>query len=293
MKCNHQQLIKAIQAELRPEDLRGSYRDRAESGCPVEGHCALAAETLQALLWECGERQWKARVAKNKTGETHWWLESPTGEILDPTVEQFYYYGEEPPYAHGRPAGFQGTRWVEVDGQKQRRPSAAAMKVLQRMRLPLAKKIVQRFQGKLINTASAPSVEQIVTSLRQLYPHQRACEINQGDCRDFAEDLLDNLEATGYDAQEGHTDIIEEDLWGEGWEYRTDRDAELPVHMWVEVNGRAYDAESPQGVDRWWKLPLFQRFFQQYPEAKQVYVMERPVERFQGRTPVVFYLKQG
>ena len=36
-------------------------------------------------------------------------------------------------------------------------------------------------------------------------------------------------------------------------------DHELPGHFWIEVEGRCYDAEAPEGVEDWKDLPIFQR----------------------------------
>lgn len=126
MTCDPSYLTVAVQDALRREDLRGEWVDKYDPSCPVTGHCALATETLQALLYECGQTQWKARVAQDPEGGTHWWL-TDGQNILDPTLEQYTHYDEEPPYDAGRPAGFQGTRWVDVGGTKVRKPSSAAL----------------------------------------------------------------------------------------------------------------------------------------------------------------------
>jgi hypothetical protein len=156
MTCDPQRLIEAIQNVLTPGDLRGKYKDRADSGCPVEGHCSLATEVLQALLWECGERQWKARYAVDKEeGLSHWWLVDPsTGEILDPTVEQFYYHDQEPPYHLGRGGGFQRTRWPVINGERVRMPSPTALGIISRIDLEPAIAITERFATTLPKVAS-------------------------------------------------------------------------------------------------------------------------------------------
>jgi len=146
MTCDPQQLIEAIQDVLLPEDLGKGYKH--DPACPVAGHCSVAAEVLQALLWECGERQWKARYAPDPAGGTHWWLTDGT-TILDPTAEQYTYYGKEPPYADVRSGGgFQGTRWPVIDGKKVRKPSPRVLPVISRLDLPAARAITERFQGR-------------------------------------------------------------------------------------------------------------------------------------------------
>lgn len=148
MDCSPQQLIRDVQAVLRPDDLGPGYEDRAATDCAVEGFCAPAAEVLQALLWECGQRQWKARyaVVDEQEGLTHWWLVDPSdGTILDPTADQFHHYGEEPPYDRGRGGGFQRTRWPTIDGQKVRRPGERALRIISRIDREPARRITERF----------------------------------------------------------------------------------------------------------------------------------------------------
>jgi hypothetical protein len=95
---NYQSLISKIQSVLTPDLLKGMWNKHFDN--PLEGHCYVAAE---ALYWILGgpDSDWKPYVLSHKTfpeslaeGETHWFLKNnKTGEILDPTKEQF---GDEP-----------------------------------------------------------------------------------------------------------------------------------------------------------------------------------------------------
>lgn len=110
-----EQAIKAVQASLSPDLLRGRWKKQSH---PLEGHCYVAAEALWHLL---GKDLWKPTCASyvDEDGKaTHWWLvNKSSGQIADPTKEQ--YYPEEPPYHLGRGTGFLTTN-----------PSKRAQKVL-------------------------------------------------------------------------------------------------------------------------------------------------------------------
>lgn len=105
---NNQNLIKKIQSVLTPDLLKGMWAKEATN--PMTGHCYAATE---ALYWLLGgpDSEFKPFVLSHKTfpegldeGETHWFLRNEkTGEILDPTKEQF----EDVPilYDRGTPNG--------------------------------------------------------------------------------------------------------------------------------------------------------------------------------------------
>jgi hypothetical protein len=78
-------------------------------------------------------------------------------------------------------------------------------------------------------------------------------EINNGSCEEFADDVIDALESDGIT----------------GAEMSGTPTFELPGHYWVDYNGKSYDAECPDGVDNWRKLPIFQKFFAFQREKKQ------------------------
>ena len=61
-------------------------------------------------------------------------------------------------------------------------------------------------------------------------------QINSGNCDSFAEKL--------------------HELIG-GQIFETTFDHNLPTHLWVELNGYHYDAETPEGVSEWKELPIF------------------------------------
>jgi len=96
--------IAAVQQNLTPDLLRGRWRKQTKSAHPLEGHCYVAAEALFHLLGF----QWKPMCAvyEDEGGKaTHWWLVNRfTGEIADPTREQ--YLPDSPPYHLGKGCGF-------------------------------------------------------------------------------------------------------------------------------------------------------------------------------------------
>jgi hypothetical protein len=102
---SHDDLVRAIQVVLTPDLLKPSFRELAKGKHSTCGHCYAASEALYHLLGGKA-KGFKPVRAKDEDGITHWWVESPTGEILDPTAEQYTSVGKVPPYAQGRPAGF-------------------------------------------------------------------------------------------------------------------------------------------------------------------------------------------
>lgn len=97
-------LVKRIQSVLSPDLLNKEWLKKQTH--PLSGHCYVASEALWYLLEDNSE--WKPMMAScYDEGEkiTHWWLENKiTGEILDPTKEQ--YENESPPYLVGKGCGF-------------------------------------------------------------------------------------------------------------------------------------------------------------------------------------------
>ena len=68
----------------------------------MTGHCAVATEALYHLLG--GKRAGYVPVSIRHHGEVHWWLRTPTGEVIDLTASQF---DDRVPYERGRGRGFQ------------------------------------------------------------------------------------------------------------------------------------------------------------------------------------------
>lgn len=92
-----------LRAALTPELLREPYRTwvEQEGAHPVTGHCYVATEALFHLLG--GKAAGWAPMHQQHEGGPHWWLRGPSGEVVDPTVEQC----DTPvPYELGRAKGF-------------------------------------------------------------------------------------------------------------------------------------------------------------------------------------------
>ena len=100
-------LVGEIQGVLTPDLLRGQWKSKASGG--VSGHCYIAAEALYHMLGGkakgytpvvLSHRTWPSGL---DDGETHWFIVSDDGEILDPTKDQF---DTEIPYEVGKRTGF-------------------------------------------------------------------------------------------------------------------------------------------------------------------------------------------
>lgn len=84
-----------VRAELRPEMVPERYRGASES--PYSGHCHHATLAMYALLGGKG-KGYKVKKAVDELQVAHYWLESPTGTIIDPTSEQYTDLGRTLPY---------------------------------------------------------------------------------------------------------------------------------------------------------------------------------------------------
>lgn len=91
--------IQAVRSVLTPDLLKPSLRN---SDHPYYGHCYVAAEAVYHLTG-CTLEVWRA---KDNEGIVHWWLKDALGNRYDPTSDQYYDRGKEPPYDSGRRAAF-------------------------------------------------------------------------------------------------------------------------------------------------------------------------------------------
>ena len=106
MTPEEEELIATIQAVLSPDLIPRDYSGRPDN--PMFGHCYHAAEALYRSLG--GKMSgYKAQRGIDDDGVSHWWVKSPTGEILDPTAAQYTEFGKTPPYHNGKGASFRGT----------------------------------------------------------------------------------------------------------------------------------------------------------------------------------------
>lgn len=98
-------LIKKIQEVLSPDLLKPEFRANYDQNNPFYGHCYAASEALYHLLGGSKSGYTPYR-GKDELGVTHWWLQSKSGQILDPTVEQYLTVNRTPPYHNGKGGGF-------------------------------------------------------------------------------------------------------------------------------------------------------------------------------------------
>ena len=98
------ELILKIQKCLTPDLLKKEYRAENSTN-PMFGHCYVASE---ALFHSLGDRnKYSAACGRDEQGVVHWWIvDNTTGEIHDPTSDQYISKGLSPPYAVGRRTGF-------------------------------------------------------------------------------------------------------------------------------------------------------------------------------------------
>lgn len=103
MTQDEQRFFDAVRSRLTRGMLGANFLDRPEN--PFYGHCFHASVALYQLLGgkERGYIVWKAI---DSSGVSHYWITSPSGEIIDPTAEQYTNFGIPLPYNNGRRTGF-------------------------------------------------------------------------------------------------------------------------------------------------------------------------------------------
>ncbi len=85
-----------VRSELTNNLLKKEYKDRKVNH-KYYGHCFHATHALYHLL-EGKKNGYKIRKAIDELGVIHYWLESPKGEIIDPTKEQYTELCRKFPY---------------------------------------------------------------------------------------------------------------------------------------------------------------------------------------------------
>lgn len=91
-------LVQKVQENLSDDLLKKSFKSHS---CNTGGHCYVASEALYHLLG--GKDAGYTPMNINHEGVSHWFLRHSSGQILDPTAEQFK---TKVPYDKARGRGF-------------------------------------------------------------------------------------------------------------------------------------------------------------------------------------------
>ena len=75
-----EQMIPHLTDDLRREQYRGHE-------CPTAGHCYVASEVLYHMLGGAASGYKPMNIFHE--GSSHWFLKHSSGEIIDPTADQF------------------------------------------------------------------------------------------------------------------------------------------------------------------------------------------------------------
>lgn len=97
MTPQEQIVFNLVRLELKPEMIPSEYKGIVDS--EYCGHCHHATIAMYVLL-DGKNKGYKVRKAIDELQIKHYWLESPTGEILDPTREQYANLGRIAPYGN-------------------------------------------------------------------------------------------------------------------------------------------------------------------------------------------------
>ena len=95
MTLLEKQIFDLVRSELKPEFVPSMDKNRIDS--KYCGHCHHATIAMYNLLdgKVCG---YKVRKAIDELEIKHYWLESPSGEVIDPTAEQYTDLNRPLPY---------------------------------------------------------------------------------------------------------------------------------------------------------------------------------------------------
>lgn len=105
MNISIEKYIEILQNCLSKELLKKQYKSGYENLHKTTGHCYIASEAIYHNFG--GKEKWSAYTGRDHNNGTHWWLKNKeTGEIIDPTKEQYTSLGFNPPYEKGRPCAF-------------------------------------------------------------------------------------------------------------------------------------------------------------------------------------------
>lgn len=90
------------------DDLLTPMYAKLERKSKTEGHCYASSEAIYHMLGgiHSGLTPCVASFEENGQKLTHWWIKDKKGNIIDPTADQFYAVGQNPPYELGKGAGF-------------------------------------------------------------------------------------------------------------------------------------------------------------------------------------------
>lgn len=155
-------------------------------------------------------------------------------------------------------------------------------------------KMAKNFLGTNITEDTSKITPEILTKVilqtRQEYldQGQAKClwDIGDGLCENFVHDVYKNLKPYGFNYQQDYQTLGEldsSDFWSDDFFMDIDRLRKLgePIplgidedelamdlggatHMWLTFKGKHYDAEAPEGVNRFLELPFFQRYIKKY-----------------------------
>ncbi len=91
-------------------------------------------------------------------------------------------------------------------------------------------------------------ITEIINELVSIWgksPH----DINCGECVEFAQSVIEEMGGESEDLY-NLCNLNFDPKWL----------TELPGHAWILYKGRHYDSESPNGVDDWRELSIFEKF---------------------------------
>lgn len=129
MNISIKEYIEILHKCLSKDLLKKAYKDNYDDVHYTTGHCYIASEAIYHTFG--GKEKWAAYTGRDHNNGTHWWLKNKeTGEIVDPTKEQYTSLSIDPPYSVGKPCAFltrepsqRAAKLIEMINQKKNEES--------------------------------------------------------------------------------------------------------------------------------------------------------------------------
>ena len=103
----------SIVNNLTPEMVSKKYREENATNS-MFGHCYHSS---QALFYLMDTDVLEQRTAIDYHNEAHWWLvDNTTNKVYDITADQYYHFGQTPPYVDGKKKPWYG--WKQRPHQR-------------------------------------------------------------------------------------------------------------------------------------------------------------------------------
>ena len=134
----------------------------------------------------------------------------------------------------------------------------------------------------------ANAISDTIIELKNTYLNEysiESCDINKGECLNFADELTDNLTKKGYknieilttdlffDIATEYAKQDEDEIFYNSLDYNSFKPDNINIpkntyHAWIYVNGKHYDSDCLEGVLNFYDLPFFNNYKNNNPDIR-------------------------